>query len=61
MLDPSYVGDKSGLELNLFRGFLAQKLEQYDPLVIEPVLYHIRKRQYKDLYIHGFLGVSVQK
>ena len=26
-----------GLELKLFQGFLAQKLEQYDPLVIKHV------------------------
>lgn len=43
VLDPSYVGDKPGEELNMFRGFQATKLDDYDEEKLQPVLYHIKE------------------
>lgn len=42
VIDPSYIGDKEGEELNLWRGFKAKLLEEYDQAIVQPILDHIR-------------------
>ncbi|KAI9099360.1 hypothetical protein DFS34DRAFT_649083 [Phlyctochytrium arcticum] len=41
VMDPRYIGDKPGLELNMFRGFKAKLLDSYDPEIIKPVQNHM--------------------
>ncbi|KNC97210.1 uncharacterized protein SPPG_07597 [Spizellomyces punctatus DAOM BR117] len=43
VFDPSYIGDIPFKEINLFKGFQATLLDQYDEKIIEPVLSHIRQ------------------
>ncbi|KAI9091430.1 hypothetical protein DFS34DRAFT_670029 [Phlyctochytrium arcticum] len=42
VMKPSYVGDQPFKELNLFRGFKAKQLLQYDKDKIQPLLNHIK-------------------
>lgn len=42
VIDPSYIGEKPGEELNLFRGFKAKLLDNYDPDIVQPILDHLR-------------------
>ncbi|KAI8916797.1 hypothetical protein DFJ77DRAFT_440019 [Powellomyces hirtus] len=43
VFDPSYIGDKEGLEINLFQGFAAERLDAYDAGLVQPWLYHLKE------------------
>ncbi|KAI9093839.1 hypothetical protein DFS34DRAFT_696561 [Phlyctochytrium arcticum] len=66
VMNPQRIGDLNGLELNLFRGFKAKKLESYDETILAPIWYHLRDIMNRGVeehsrYLEGWLASLVQR